>query len=78
MGIRSVRLSKKLTQQALADALGTQRSTVAMWETGQSKPRADTLIKLAAIFGCTVDELLANEPPRGAEGRRERKWQTTV
>ena len=46
------------TQEQVANLLGVDRSTVAKWETGIALPRADTLIKLATLFDCTVDELL--------------------
>ena len=59
MNIKSVREGARMTQQELATALGINRSTVAMWETGQSHPRAQKLQELARVFGCTVDELLA-------------------
>lgn len=59
--ISEKRRSKNLTQQVLADMLGVKRSTVAMWETGTSLPRADLLPKLADVLGCTVDELLRPE-----------------
>lgn len=56
--IRDLRVSKGLTQIALANLIGTTRSAVAMWESGTSSPRADKLPELARILGCTVDELL--------------------
>ena len=52
------RKSKTLTQQQLGEIMGVKRTTVAMWETGASLPRADLLPKLADVLGCTVDELL--------------------
>jgi len=56
--IKAARKEKKLTQEQLARGVGVSRSTVAMWETNQATPRAATLLKLADLFGCTVDELL--------------------
>jgi transcriptional regulator with XRE-family HTH domain len=56
--IAEKRRSKNLTQQQLGDIMGVKRSTVAMWESGASLPRADLLPKLASTLGCTVDELL--------------------
>lgn len=53
-----LRIQKGLTQQELADLVGVKRSTVAMWEKKKSFPRADKLIRLAKIYGCTVDDLL--------------------
>lgn len=56
--VREQRQRMNLTQEALAKALGVERSTVTKWEIGESKPRADMLVKLANFFGCSVDVLL--------------------
>ena len=47
-----------LTQKQLANLLGLKHSSISKWENGASKPRADTLKKLADLLNCTVDELL--------------------
>lgn len=61
MSYKSARESAKLTQQEVADALGIQRTTVAMWETGKSMPQASKLPQIAKILGCTVDELFEKQ-----------------
>lgn len=58
MQIRSFRKKKSLTQRELSEKIGVKRSTVAMWESGLVKPRADNLIAMARLFNCTTDELL--------------------
>lgn len=58
MKIKSLRMSRNLTQKELAERAHVKRSTVAMWETGKSKPRADVLVLLSKIFECSVDELI--------------------
>lgn len=58
MKIKSIREANGLTQEELANQLGVNRSAVAMWEAGKAMPRADKLLKLAELLGCTVDELL--------------------
>ena len=63
-GIQSKRTLKRVTQEDLAVYLSVDRSTIAKWETGMSAPRAGTLKKLAAYFGCTIDELLTNDVER--------------
>lgn len=55
--IKAKRKSKNMTQEDLASLLHVSRTTVTMWETGQSFPRAELLPRLAEILGCTVDEL---------------------
>lgn len=57
MVCKSIRESKNMTQEDIAKYLGVTRSAVAMWETGQSLPRADLLPKLAKILECSIDEL---------------------
>jgi len=56
--IRKLRRAKDITQSELAKELGVDRSTVAKWEAGISLPRGKTLIALAKVLGCTVDELI--------------------
>ena len=57
MNLKQKRLELGLTQQQIADAMGTGRTTVAMWETGASMPPASKLQKLAKILGCSMDDL---------------------
>ena len=58
MNVKAIRESKKMTQAEVAKNLNVSRTTVTMWETGESRPRAEKLIQLAKLFNCTVDELL--------------------
>jgi len=44
------RLDAGLTQQQLAERLGTTQSAVARWENGTTAPRLDTLLKLADVL----------------------------
>lgn len=56
--IKAIRESRGLTQNEAAMKLDIDNSTISKWETGESLPRAATLIRLAEVLGCTVDELL--------------------
>ncbi len=58
MSIKKLREKKKISQIQLAEMLNVTQSAVAMWETGVNKPRVGTLVQLAKILDCTVDELL--------------------
>lgn len=50
-----------MTQMQVANALGVTNAAVSQWETGKTMPKGESLLKLAKIFGCTVDELLEEE-----------------
>ena len=56
-GLRHYRRRAELTQQQLADALGVERATVAMWETGRNWPSASLLPKMADLLLCSIDDL---------------------
>ena len=66
--IAALRGARELSQGDLAEALDVSRQSVSKWETGQSVPELDKIIKLADLFGVTVDELVrdgpAPEPPK--------------
>ena len=61
MSIKEKRETQGLTQAEVASHVGVGQSAVAMWETGETLPRASNLIALAKLFGCTMDELLREE-----------------
>lgn len=69
-GIGARRKAVGMDQNELADRLGVSRSTVAMWETGASAPRAGMLLALADVLHCTVEELL--EVSDGVKDRPQR------
>lgn len=48
------------TQQEVARILGVQASAVSKWERGIAKPRANKLPMIAKLYGCTIEELLAD------------------
>lgn len=59
--IRAVRRLRGLTQQDVADALGTVKSAVSQWETGYMGMSVTTLCRLADLLGVTTDALLGRE-----------------
>ncbi|MBQ9227769.1 MAG: AAA family ATPase [Eubacterium sp.] len=55
------REKKGLTQTQLSKLLGVTDKAVSKWENGKAKPKTDTLRRLAAVFGVSLDELLQVE-----------------
>ena len=58
MSFEVAREKAGLTQMEVAKKLKIPQSTIASWETDRALPRADKLKDIAALYGCTVDELL--------------------
>ncbi len=56
--IAALRGERKLSQGDLAEKLDVSRQSVSKWETGQAVPELDKIIRLADVFGVTVDELV--------------------
>lgn len=53
-----LRKSKRMSQEALAEAVGVSRQAVYKWECGQSYPEAMKLVALKELFGISIDDLL--------------------
>lgn len=70
--ITALRTGLKLSQGDLAEKLDVSRQSVSKWETGQSVPELDKIVKLADLFGVSVDELVRDgDGPQPASPRRE-------
>ena len=54
-------LAGSLTQQELADRAGVTRQTILSIEKGRYNPTIGLALRLAAIFGVTVEELFMLE-----------------
>lgn len=64
------------TQESLAEAMGVSRQAVSKWESGQAMPEAATLVDLADLLGCSLDQLMRQElseplVPAPAEGETD-------
>lgn len=55
------RLSRNMTQEALADKLSVSRQTISKWEMDSALPEMDKAIELCSIFSCTLDDLFRVE-----------------
>ena len=54
------------SQEELADRLGVSRQSVSKWESAQSVPDMNRILKLSELFGVSTDYLLKDE--LGPEG----------
>lgn len=68
--LAKLRREKNYTQEQLAELLGVSRQAVSKWESDSAYPETEKLIRLAKLYGCSLDELLLDrpvQPPREAE-----------
>lgn len=70
MSFFSARTNAGMTQTSAALQLGVTDAAVSMWENGKTSPRASLLPKIAALYGCTVDELLREQPKNSTQDVR--------
>lgn len=83
--LQTLRRSRGLSQEQLAEILEVSRQAVSKWENGDSAPDLDRLRAICTYFGVTTDYLIWDEPedaprgaeeaPRGAEEARSREAQ---
>ena len=73
MNLKRLRNQYDYTQEMLAEELDVSRHVIAKWERGDSKPDLNFCVKLAELYGVTLDNLVNyNEketgvgvPPKG-------------
>ena len=57
--IQILRKRRNLTQEALAEAVGVARQTIAKWETGDSSPDLESAGRLAVALDVALDDLVS-------------------
>lgn len=78
--LRFLREEKELSAAQLAGEFGKSEGAIRMWETGKSKPDADTLIALSKYFNCTTDYLLglSNNKNEDEKETKERSFDSLI
>jgi len=59
--IKTMRLSRRMTQADLAKAIGQSPSSITMYETGRRVPDFETLEALADVFNVPLASLVSDE-----------------
>lgn len=69
--LASLRKSRNLTQNGLANLLFIQRGQIAKWEAGESVPKVEYVIKYADFFNTTCDYILRGISPENCTVMQE-------
>lgn len=55
--LTNLRVESKKSREQVAVAIGCSASAVAMYETGKRIPRDDVKLKLAELYGVSIEEI---------------------
>ena len=66
--LQKLRKQKSLTQEALAEAVGVTRQTIAKWESEESAPDLEMAGQLASALNVALDDLV-NAPEYELDGK---------
>ena len=61
MNLKETRIKCKMTQKQVADKIGCSAIVYSRYENGVRQPSIETILRLADIFGVTVDYLLGRQ-----------------
>ena len=56
--VKAARVNAGLTQEEVAKKVKKSKNTIANYESGKSSPDIETGKALAALYGCSVDDLI--------------------
>ena len=65
--IQSLRKSKGISQEQLADVVGVSRQAVSKWESEQTIPDLEKIVLMSEYFDVTTDYILKGIEPASAE-----------
>lgn len=69
--IMDLRKKSGWSQEELAEKLGISRQSVSKWETGESMPDLDKIIRMSELWNVSTDYLLKESEPSESEPSRE-------
>jgi len=68
--IKEARIALRISQTRLAELVGVDQSSIALWETGKTKPRQEKLVELAGVLYLTPEFLMFGDT--GGDGAKEK------
>lgn len=60
----AARVNAEMTQKQVAESLDVDRSTIRRWEKGEKIPDVDQSMKLASLYGLTLDNIFFGKKTR--------------
>lgn len=64
--LQELRRKAGMSQDALAERLEVSRQAVSKWERDEAMPETEKVVRIAKLFGVSLDELLLDQPGKAA------------
>lgn len=65
--LKSLREARRLTQKQVADRVGISKAMISAYETASKVPSIEVLIRLAHLYGVSVDYLVCVNSPKSLD-----------
>ena len=73
--LQDLRRRAGMSQDTLAERLDVSRQAVSKWERDETMPETEKLVRIAQLFGASLDELLLDrEPPKEPEPQPQTQY----
>lgn len=76
--IKELRIEKNMSQKMLADQIGVTQGAVYFWEKEINEPTIGYIVKLATVFGVSIDDLLSYEVQKDTKENTKRTEMMTI
>ena len=70
--IKELRMERNMSQKTLADKIGVTQGAVYFWEKEINEPTVGYIIKIATLFGISIDELLSYEVQKNSTENKKK------
>ena len=75
--LQDLRRRAGMSQDTLAERLDVSRQAVSKWERDETMPETEKLVRIAQLFGASLDELLLDrEPPKEPEPQPQPQYRS--
>lgn len=68
--LSELRREREMTQEQLAEKLGTSNKTISRWENGNYMPPVEMLMELSEFYGVSINEILSGKRLEQGEEKR--------
>ena len=68
--LRTLRISKGMTQEQAAEKLNVTRQTISSYESGRTRPDVETLVRLSQLYGVPLEQVLYGPEPALRKSRQ--------